>query len=283
MNTCPVFRRSGGYSYGYTVPGPIGSLLAPQRDPQKYGGLPFASSLCGSCSDVCPVKIDLHHELYAFRQELVRKKIVPLANAWGMAVLSFVLARPWLYRLAGRLLRWLVPRLPRAVVYGPWNPWGVHRELPPMPRRSFRELIELEPPPTAPMRVHSPAQLNAGAGTKDARVSSRRIGQPREQPKDDQPGSHPSPPLRRSAASSDALPVSPLPAPPEPRTYSDPEAQFAESFTSVGGRLHPRLQPRRHPSRTQRPRALRPGAQDRLARPWRRSVQRRHRGHAAPA
>ena len=82
MNTCPVFRRSGGYSYGYTVPGPIGSLLGPQRDPQKYGSLPFASSLCGSCSDVCPVKIDLHHELYAFRQELVRKKIVPLSQAY---------------------------------------------------------------------------------------------------------------------------------------------------------------------------------------------------------
>ena len=43
MNTCPVFRRSGGYSYGYTVPGPIGSLLGPLRDPQKYGSLPFAS------------------------------------------------------------------------------------------------------------------------------------------------------------------------------------------------------------------------------------------------
>ena len=92
MNTCPVFRRSGGYSYGYTVPGPIGSLLGPQRDPQKYGSLPFASSLCGSCSDVCPVKIDLHHELYAFRQELVRKKVVPLYKRIGMAVLAFVLA-----------------------------------------------------------------------------------------------------------------------------------------------------------------------------------------------
>jgi L-lactate dehydrogenase complex protein LldF len=145
MNTCPVFRRSGGYSYGYTVPGPIGSLLGPQRDPQKYGSLPFASSLCGSCSDVCPVKIDLHHELYAFRQELVCKKVVPLSKRIGMAVLSFVLARPFLYRLAGRLLRWIVPRLPRAVLYARWNVWGIHRELPPMPRASFRELLHREP------------------------------------------------------------------------------------------------------------------------------------------
>ena len=145
MNTCPVFRRSGGYSYGYTVPGPIGSLLGPQRDPEKYASLPFASSLCGSCSDVCPVKIDLHHELYAFRQELVRKKIVPLYKRAGMAVLAFVLARPWLYRLAGKLMRWIVPKLPRAVLYGRWNSWGIHRELPPMPRESFLELLKREP------------------------------------------------------------------------------------------------------------------------------------------
>lgn len=144
MNTCPVFRRSGGYSYGYTVPGPIGSLLAPLRDPRKFGSLPFASSLCGSCSDVCPVKIDLHHELYAFRQELVRNKVVPLYKRLGMAVMSAVLARPWAYRLAGRLMRWIVPRLPRAFVYGPWNAWGRQRELPPMPRQSFRDLIKEE-------------------------------------------------------------------------------------------------------------------------------------------
>jgi L-lactate dehydrogenase complex protein LldF len=149
MNTCPVFRRSGGYSYGYTVPGPIGSLLAPQRDPEKFGSLPFASTLCGSCSDVCPVKIDLHHELYAFRQELVRKKVVPLSKRISMAVMAFVLKRPALYRLAGRLMRGIVRLLPRAILYGPWNPWGIHRELPPMPQESFRELLKREPLPTA--------------------------------------------------------------------------------------------------------------------------------------
>ena len=145
MNTCPVFRRSGGYSYGYTVPGPIGSLLAPQRDPKAYGSLPFASSLCGSCSDVCPVKIDLHHELYMFRQELVAKRIVPWRKRFAMRVTGLVLGRTWSYRLAGKLVRAIVPRLPRALVYGPWNPWGRRRELPPMPRKSFRDLYREEP------------------------------------------------------------------------------------------------------------------------------------------
>jgi L-lactate dehydrogenase complex protein LldF len=160
MNTCPVFRRSGGYSYGYTVPGPIGSLLGPLRDPQKYGSLPFASSLCGSCSDVCPVKIDLHHELYALRQELVRKKVLPLYKRIGMAMLAFVLEKPWLYRLAGRLMRWIVPLLPRVVIYGPWNAWGLQRELPPMPRESFRELIKREPLPVPRERLRDPVDVN---------------------------------------------------------------------------------------------------------------------------
>jgi L-lactate dehydrogenase complex protein LldF len=142
MNTCPVFRRSGGYSYGYTVPGPIGSLLAPLRDAQQFASLPFASSLCGSCSNVCPVKIDLHHELYAFREELVRQKKVPLSKRLAMDVMSFVLARTWAYRFAGKLMRAAIPRLPRALVYNRWNDWGRQRDLPAMPRESFRDLMK---------------------------------------------------------------------------------------------------------------------------------------------
>jgi L-lactate dehydrogenase complex protein LldF len=144
MNTCPVFRRSGGYSYGYIVPGPIGSLLAPQRDPYKFGSLPFASSLCGSCSDVCPVKIDIHHELYEFRQVLVRKKAVPLRKRLAMRIMGFVLSRQWTYNLAGKLMRWLMRVLPRKVLYNRLNVWGRQRELPPAPPKTFRELAKWE-------------------------------------------------------------------------------------------------------------------------------------------
>jgi L-lactate utilization protein LutB len=59
MNTCPVYRRSGGYSYGATVPGPLGSILTPGIDLRTYAALPFASTLCRSCSDVCPVRIEV--------------------------------------------------------------------------------------------------------------------------------------------------------------------------------------------------------------------------------
>jgi L-lactate dehydrogenase complex protein LldF len=143
-NTCPVYRRSGGYSYDYTIPGPIGSLLAPLRDLRKYSTLPYACSLCSSCTDVCPVKIDLHHELYTMRQEVVKQGILPLHKRIAMAAMRWVMSVPWAYRMAGKLMRWLVPRLPRALVYSKLNTWGRQRELPPMPKKSFRELLKEE-------------------------------------------------------------------------------------------------------------------------------------------
>ncbi|HEX8110973.1 MAG TPA: lactate utilization protein B, partial [Kofleriaceae bacterium] len=108
MNTCPVFRRSGGHSYGYTVPGPIGSVLAPLRDAARYATLPFASTLCGSCADVCPVRIDLHHQLLALRQDLARRALVPWQKRLVLRVAALVLAWPAAYRLAGWLARRLV-------------------------------------------------------------------------------------------------------------------------------------------------------------------------------
>ena len=145
MTTCPVFRRSGGHSYDYTVPGPIGSLLAPLRDPRRYATLPFACSQCGSCDDICPVKIDLRHQLYAFRQELVREKLVAGRKRFAMAAMAFVMARPRVYSLSGKFVRWVLPRLPRSLAYSRWNVWGRQRELPPMPPESFRELLKKEP------------------------------------------------------------------------------------------------------------------------------------------
>jgi L-lactate dehydrogenase complex protein LldF len=144
MNTCPVFRRSGGYTYSYTIPGPIGSILGPQRDLQDHASLPFASSLCGSCTDVCPVKIDLHHQLYVLRQKLVQSKNTPASKRFLMAVTSVVLAHPWIYRTGGWLMRKSLGILPGAIVYSRWNPWGWQRDLPPPPRQDFRALLKKE-------------------------------------------------------------------------------------------------------------------------------------------
>ncbi len=140
MNTCPVYRRSGGYSYGWVVPGPIGIVLAPHRDAAAHRTLPYASSLCGSCTDVCPVRIDLHHEILSWRQRLAERKLLAFGKRAAMKLLSWLLRVTILYRLAGWMVRRVTPHLPRALVYGRWNVWGRQRELPPMPKRSFRAL-----------------------------------------------------------------------------------------------------------------------------------------------
>jgi L-lactate dehydrogenase complex protein LldF len=139
MNTCPVFRRSGGHSYGSTVPGPIGSILAPGTDLKRYSTLPFASTLCGSCSDVCPVKINIHEQLYLWRQEAAAAGEVPIAKRTASRMAARVLASPRLYRAAGRLMRRSLAALPKGLVYNRFNVGGQAREFPPPPRQSFRE------------------------------------------------------------------------------------------------------------------------------------------------
>ena len=140
MNTCPVYRRSGGYSYAATIPGPIGSILSPARDAAEHSSLPHACSLCGSCSDVCPVKIDIHHQLLTWRREIAARGLLPLKKRLAMRAASFLLRHTWLYRALGKMARVVVPWLPRWLVYNRLNPWGKQRELPPFPRESFREL-----------------------------------------------------------------------------------------------------------------------------------------------
>jgi L-lactate dehydrogenase complex protein LldF len=143
MNTCPVYRRSGGYSYNSTVPGPIGSILSPAMDSEKHNSLPFACSLCGSCTDVCPVKIDLHQQLLTWRGEIAKRNQLPLDKKLQMKVAAVVLGRPWLYKLTGWLARKILPWMPRWLVYSRLNDWGKQRELPEMPKQSFRELLQI--------------------------------------------------------------------------------------------------------------------------------------------
>ncbi|WP_420147115.1 lactate utilization protein B [Spirosoma sp.] len=140
MNTCPVYRRSGGHSYDYTVPGPIGSILSPNVDLKKHSTLPFASTLCGSCSDVCPVKIDIHVQLYKWRQIINEQKATPVGKRIGMKGLAKVLSRPKLYARLGKAARRVLASTPYSLSHnGTINPWAIARELPDPPKQSFRE------------------------------------------------------------------------------------------------------------------------------------------------
>lgn len=138
MNTCPVYRRSGGYSYNYTIPGPIGAILSPHRDKYKYSSLPFASSLCGSCSDVCPVKINIHEQLYLWRQE-VEGEAKGGAKERAMKMAVEIFKRPKLYNFLGKTARVFLRILPSAFVNNSLNKWGKSRDLPDAPKLSFRE------------------------------------------------------------------------------------------------------------------------------------------------
>ncbi|MCB0685283.1 MAG: lactate utilization protein, partial [Saprospiraceae bacterium] len=139
MNSCPVYRRSGGYSYGHTVPGPIGSILTPGFDLEKFKDLPFASSLCGACSDVCPVKIDIHEQLYKWRQIVSEEDLLDPKKKMGLKVGTKVLSSAKLYRWATRFLRFLMSWFPGLVNNKKLNPWSKHREMPVVPKQTFKD------------------------------------------------------------------------------------------------------------------------------------------------
>jgi len=138
MNTCPIYRRSGGHSYGSTVPGPIGSVLTPGLDLERYASLPFASTLCGSCTAVCPVKIDLDAQLYRWRQQVVDAGYVSVQKRIGFRVAAAVLRRRALTNGAGRLVRATLRLVPASLMRRLAGPWGETRALPQAPAGSFR-------------------------------------------------------------------------------------------------------------------------------------------------
>ncbi|EMB13083.1 lactate utilization protein B [Rhodopirellula europaea] len=139
MNTCPVYRRSGGHSYRATVPGPIGSVLGPAKNAKAHKSLPFACSLCGSCTDVCPVKIPLHHQLLAWRKVLVGKRLVAWNKRMAMKAASFLFRNPPLFAAAGYLGRVALKVLPKSLAHNRFNTWAKDRDLPEPPKKSFHE------------------------------------------------------------------------------------------------------------------------------------------------
>ena len=138
MNTCPVYRRSGGHSYHTAIAGPIGAILAPNLDMEKYADLPFASTLCGSCSNVCPVKIDIHQQLYKWRQVIVQKGYTTAAKKTSMKLMAFTLSSPMAYHAGGKTGRWILKHAPFAV-NNKFNPWFKQRDMPEPPEQSFGE------------------------------------------------------------------------------------------------------------------------------------------------
>lgn len=138
FNTCPVYRRSGGHSYHTAVAGPIGSILNPNLDMKANADLPFASTLCGSCTNVCPVKINIHEQLWKWRQVIVAEGYVATSKKLGMKGMSFVFSNPKVYRFMGKMGRGVMHLFP-FMVNNKLNIWSKQREMPVAPKESFRD------------------------------------------------------------------------------------------------------------------------------------------------
>jgi L-lactate dehydrogenase complex protein LldF len=137
LNVCPVYSRTGGHAYGSVYPGPIGAILTPQLvGVENAKSLPFASTLCGACYEVCPVKIDIPAVLLHLRRQVVAHSGATRERL-AMRTVARVFASRRLYVLAqrlGRLLQKPARRLP-----GPLATWMRTRELRPLQRETFRE------------------------------------------------------------------------------------------------------------------------------------------------
>ncbi len=135
LNICPVYQQIGGHAYGGVYPGPVGSVVSPGLDGlAAWSELPHASTLCGACRDVCPVKIDLPRLLLRLRAQGHREGRDPRWLKLGVAIFSAVARRPVLYRLAARVAARIlqsraedgwVRRLP-----GPLAAWSAARDFP---------------------------------------------------------------------------------------------------------------------------------------------------------
>jgi len=137
LNVCPVYERTGGHAYGATYPGPIGAILTPLMVGVEHAPeLPFASSLCGACYEVCPVKIDIPTVLVKLRADAVKAKPHKAQDAaFAAAAQAMSGRRRWTAALK------LAP-LMRFIRHGappPLSGWTRTRDLPDPPTQSFRE------------------------------------------------------------------------------------------------------------------------------------------------
>jgi L-lactate dehydrogenase complex protein LldF len=148
LNVCPVYERVGGHAYESVYPGPIGAILTPQLEGlDRAGTLPYASSLCGACAEVCPVKIDIPEVLVHLRAQVAEHKRaahrLPSPEAAAMEAMAWVFADRRRYELAQKLARvgqlplargGRIRRLPAAL-----SGWTEMRDAPAVPPQTFRD------------------------------------------------------------------------------------------------------------------------------------------------
>jgi L-lactate dehydrogenase complex protein LldF len=138
INHCPIYGAVGGHAYGSVYPGPIGSVITPAlASLEEAGSLPNASTLCGRCEAVCPMKIPLPRMLRHWREQEFARHLTPPRMRWGLRLWAFAARRPGLYRmgtgLAGRMLARLAGRRGRLSALPMAGGWTRVRDLPAPP------------------------------------------------------------------------------------------------------------------------------------------------------
>ncbi|MBV8552769.1 MAG: iron-sulfur cluster-binding protein [Acidobacteriaceae bacterium] len=144
LNACPVYRQTGGHAYGSMYSGPIGAILTPQLQSLEHSeSLPYASSLCGACYEVCPVKINIPEILLHLRAKVTAAGDAPFEERVGMEAAAFVFEDPDMLALAQKLSRIAQKPFERDGVIrhlpGMLSGWTAFRDLTPIPKQSFRE------------------------------------------------------------------------------------------------------------------------------------------------
>lgn len=135
LNACPVYKNIGGHTYGTTYSGPIGAVITPYlKGMEDFKHLSHASSLCGKCSEVCPVSIDIHKMLLLNRHDAVKKGMVSSSEKWGWkGWRKAMLKRSLMDMFSGRWKNYLIKKFFRKT-------WGKHRELPHVEPESFSKM-----------------------------------------------------------------------------------------------------------------------------------------------
>ena len=139
LNACPVFKQVGGHTYGTTYQGPIGSVLTPHLRGAEFDHLSYASSLCGACTSVCPVKIDLHHHLLQNRRNSTTRDNGRWTERIAFRLWQWTMLSSTRFSLAGKLARLALQLMNGA---GPISKWTQYRAPLSVPEKSFRELWE---------------------------------------------------------------------------------------------------------------------------------------------
>ena len=141
LNICPVYRQTGGHAYGYVYSGPIGAIVSPGLvGLEETVPLPFASSLCGACADVCPVRIPIPHLLHTWRARAVAEGLTDRLEGASLGLWASAATRPklfgWIEKGMSRVPPVIGKRLPMV------REWNAGRELPEVHGPTFRELWE---------------------------------------------------------------------------------------------------------------------------------------------